>query len=47
MFKRLIATKVDWYTDCYYPLSLRWAQTVRAASSPEKLIFLEAIPNEV
>ncbi|KAH8112810.1 glycoside hydrolase family 5 protein [Phellopilus nigrolimitatus] len=38
--------KVDWYTDFYYPLTLKWAEVVRAASSPDKIVFAEPIPNE-
>ena len=39
--------QIDWYTDFYYPFVNRWAERVRAVSSPEKMVFLEAIPNEV
>ncbi|OCB87310.1 glycoside hydrolase family 5 protein [Sanghuangporus baumii] len=38
--------KVDWYTDFYYPLALKWAERVRTVSSPDKMVFLEPIPNE-
>ncbi|TFY82766.1 hypothetical protein EWM64_g1246 [Hericium alpestre] len=38
--------KVDWYTDFYYPLIHQWTNRVRSASSSEKLVFLEPIPNE-
>ncbi|KAI5119471.1 hypothetical protein M0805_007205 [Coniferiporia weirii] len=38
--------KVDWYTDCYYPFIRKWAEVVRASSSPDKLVFVEPIPNE-
>ena len=39
--------QVEWYTDFYYPLTLKWAETVRSVSSPDKMVFLEPIPNEV
>ncbi|KAF9531115.1 cytoplasmic protein [Crepidotus variabilis] len=38
--------EIDFYADCYYPFSLRWSERVRKASNPDKLVFLEAIPNE-
>ncbi|KAI0697370.1 glycoside hydrolase family 5 protein [Cytidiella melzeri] len=38
--------KIDWYTDYYFPLLERWVERVRGASSNEKFIFVEAIPNE-
>ncbi|KAF9457906.1 glycoside hydrolase [Collybia nuda] len=38
--------KVDWYTDFYYPFLHKWASRVRNASSPDKIVFVEAIPNE-
>ncbi|KIJ98592.1 glycoside hydrolase family 5 protein [Laccaria amethystina LaAM-08-1] len=38
--------KVDWYTDFYYPLLNQWAERVRTITSPDKLIFVEPIPNE-
>ncbi|EJD01855.1 glycoside hydrolase family 5 protein [Fomitiporia mediterranea MF3/22] len=37
---------VDWYTDFYYPVLLKWAERVRAVSSADKMIFTEPIPNE-
>ncbi|KAJ3529087.1 hypothetical protein NMY22_g9143 [Coprinellus aureogranulatus] len=37
---------VDWYTDCYYPLIKRWEQRVRSLAGPNKIAFLEPIPNE-
>ncbi|KAI0033601.1 glycoside hydrolase [Vararia minispora EC-137] len=37
---------VDWYTDCYFPFINRWTNRVRSASSSDKLVFLEPIPNE-
>ncbi|KAJ7178177.1 glycoside hydrolase [Mycena filopes] len=38
--------KIDWYTDFYYPFLHKWAARVRGVSPPEKIIFVEAIPNE-
>ncbi|KAI0069139.1 glycoside hydrolase family 5 protein [Artomyces pyxidatus] len=38
--------KVDWYTDFYYPFIHRWTNRVRSASSSEKHVFVEPIPNE-
>ncbi|GLB39573.1 putative cellulase (glycosyl hydrolase family 5) [Lyophyllum shimeji] len=38
--------KIDWYTDFYYPFLRKWTERVRGASSPEKMIFVEPIPNE-
>ncbi|KAG6908993.1 hypothetical protein DXG01_002482 [Tephrocybe rancida] len=38
--------KVDWYTDFYFPFLGKWTERVRGASAPEKIIFVEAIPNE-
>ncbi|EMD36757.1 glycoside hydrolase family 5 protein [Gelatoporia subvermispora B] len=38
--------KVDWYTDFYYPLVKRWAERVQSVSGSDKLVFVEAIPNE-
>ncbi|TCD69457.1 hypothetical protein EIP91_007583 [Steccherinum ochraceum] len=38
--------KIDWYTDFYYPFLNQWAERVRSSSSPEKMIFVEPIPNE-
>ncbi|KAF5310381.1 hypothetical protein D9611_012086 [Ephemerocybe angulata] len=38
--------QVDWYTDCYYPLAHEWTERVRKLSKPDKIIFLEPIPNE-
>ncbi|KAG5644275.1 hypothetical protein DXG03_008760 [Asterophora parasitica] len=38
--------KIDWYTDFYYPFLGKWTERVRAASSPDKIVFVEAIPNE-
>ncbi|KAE9405555.1 glycoside hydrolase family 5 protein [Gymnopus androsaceus JB14] len=38
--------KIDWYTDFYYPFLNKWAERVRSASSPEKIVFVEMIPNE-
>ena len=39
--------QIDWYTDFYYPFLSRWADRVRAVSDPDKMVFVEAIPNEV
>ena len=39
--------QIDWYTDFYYPFLNKWAERVRSASSPEKIVFVETIPNEV
>lgn len=39
--------QIDWYTDFYYPFLNRWADIVRSASEEKKLVFVEAIPNEV
>ena len=38
--------QIDWYTDFYYPFMNKWAEYVRSASSTEKIIFVEMIPNE-
>ncbi|KAH8103836.1 glycoside hydrolase family 5 protein [Cristinia sonorae] len=38
--------KVDWYTDFYYPFLNQWADRVRKVSNPEKIVFVEPIPNE-
>ncbi|KAF8633873.1 hypothetical protein AX15_001204 [Amanita polypyramis BW_CC] len=37
---------MDWYTDFYYPFLKQWASRVRRLSSPDKIIFVEPIPNE-
>lgn len=42
-----IGLQVDWYTDFYYPFLKTWSSRVRNVSAPGKLIFTEAIPNEV
>ncbi|KAJ7614127.1 glycoside hydrolase [Roridomyces roridus] len=42
----LTGDKVDWYTDFYYPFLHKWVDRVRSVSPPEKLVFVEAIPNE-
>lgn len=39
--------KVDWYEDFFYPFVKRWAEMVREVTGPEKLVFVEPIPNEV
>ncbi|KAI0321523.1 glycoside hydrolase family 5 protein, partial [Amylostereum chailletii] len=38
--------KVEWYGDFYYPFINTWTNRVRSASSSDKLVFLEPIPNE-
>ncbi|KAH8827138.1 glycoside hydrolase family 5 protein [Flagelloscypha sp. PMI_526] len=38
--------KIDWYSDFYYPFVQKWADRVRKITSPDKLVFLEPIPNE-
>ncbi|KDQ56751.1 glycoside hydrolase family 5 protein [Jaapia argillacea MUCL 33604] len=38
--------KIDWYTDFYYPFVSKWANSVRRGVAKDKLVFLEAIPNE-
>ncbi|KAH9834996.1 glycoside hydrolase superfamily [Rhodofomes roseus] len=38
--------KVDWYEDFFYPFVNRWAEVVRGATSPDKLVLAEPIPNE-
>ncbi|KAF8630871.1 hypothetical protein AX17_005230 [Amanita inopinata Kibby_2008] len=38
--------QIDWYTDFYYPFLRQWASRVRRVSSPDKLVFVESIPNE-
>jgi hypothetical protein len=40
------AFQIDWYTDFYYPFLHEWAVRVRA-TCPDKLFFVEGIPNEV
>jgi hypothetical protein len=39
--------QVDFYDDFYFPFLQKWSNRVRAASSPEKFVFVEVIPNEV
>nr|GAT45946.1 predicted protein [Mycena chlorophos] len=39
-------TAVDWYTDFYFPFLRKWGAKMREVSAPEKLAFVEAIPNE-
>lgn len=39
--------QIDWYTDFYFPFLRRWTDRVRSVSSPKKIVFVEAIPNEV
>lgn len=43
----LHVVQIDWYTDFYYPFIQKWAGVVRSVSSPDKIVFTEAIPNEV
>ncbi|KAL9709181.1 hypothetical protein Ac2012v2_007536 [Leucoagaricus gongylophorus] len=38
--------KIEWYTDCYYPFMKKWAERVLHASTLDKILFVEAIPNE-
>ncbi|KAF8237581.1 glycoside hydrolase family 5 protein [Tricholoma matsutake] len=38
--------KIDWYVDFYFPFLHKWADRVRAVSAPDKIVFVEAIPNE-
>ena len=38
--------KIDWYTDCYFPLAKRWSEQVRKVL-PDVIVFLEPIPNQV
>ena len=38
--------KIDWYTNCYFPLVKKWSERVRKVS-PDILVFLEPIPNQV
>ncbi|KAK1234221.1 hypothetical protein PQX77_002572 [Marasmius sp. AFHP31] len=42
----LSGDKVDWYTDFFYPFLNKWADRVRKVSPPEKMVFVEVIPNE-
>ncbi|PPQ71478.1 hypothetical protein CVT25_013388 [Psilocybe cyanescens] len=39
-------SKIDWYTDMYYPLANKWSERIRRASSDSKIVFLEPLPNE-
>ncbi|SJL04792.1 uncharacterized protein ARMOST_08162 [Armillaria ostoyae] len=39
--------KVDWYDDFFYLFIHKWEQGVRGIVSPEKILFIEVIPNEV
>jgi hypothetical protein len=38
---------VDWNNDFYYPFVKKWSEMVRTVVGQDKLIFTEAIPNEV
>ncbi|KAJ7118441.1 glycoside hydrolase [Mycena crocata] len=42
----LTGESIDWYTDFYYPFLHKWVERVRGVSPPEKIVFVEAIPNE-
>jgi hypothetical protein len=46
-FIKLCLEQIDFYVDFYYPFALKWSERVRKLTSPDKLVFLEAIPNEV
>jgi hypothetical protein len=37
---------IDWYTDFYFPVLKRWASRIRQRVGTEKIVFVEAIPNE-
>lgn len=39
--------QVDWYSDFYYPFLKRWGERIRSITSADKLVFSEAIPNDV
>jgi len=47
LFEVLTFNQIEWYMDCYYPLMKKWAERVLQASTPDKILFVEAIPNEV
>ncbi|TBU47753.1 glycoside hydrolase family 5 protein [Dichomitus squalens] len=38
--------EIDWYSDFYFPFLNKWAERVRSASSADKVVLCEAIPNE-
>ncbi|KAI0703877.1 glycoside hydrolase family 5 protein [Cerioporus squamosus] len=38
--------EIDWYIDFFYPFVNKWAERVRAASNPDKIVLCEPIPNE-
>ncbi|ESK91213.1 glycoside hydrolase family 5 protein [Moniliophthora roreri MCA 2997] len=42
----MTGAKIDWYTDFYYPFLKKWTERVRRVSPPEKIVFVEVIPNE-
>ncbi|KAJ7291517.1 glycoside hydrolase superfamily [Mycena rebaudengoi] len=42
----LTGEKIDWYTDFYFPFLHKWVDRMRSVSPPEKIMFVEAIPNE-
>ncbi|KAF8595793.1 glycoside hydrolase family 5 protein [Ceratobasidium sp. AG-I] len=39
--------EVDWHQDFFYPFVARWAERVHALTGGKKMLFLEAIPNEL
>lgn len=39
--------QVEWHRDFFYPFVGRWAERVHALTGGKKMVFLEAIPNEV
>ncbi|KAK7680349.1 hypothetical protein QCA50_016589 [Cerrena zonata] len=47
-FKRhpMSGKDVDWYNDFYFPFLSRWADRVRGVAGEQKMVFVEAIPNE-
>ncbi|KAK7052960.1 hypothetical protein VNI00_004280 [Paramarasmius palmivorus] len=42
----MTGAQIDWYTDFYYPFLNKWTERVRRVSSPQKMVFVEVIPNE-
>jgi len=42
-----LPAQIDWHTDFYYPFLHKWANRIRKITSEEKIVFVEAIPNEV
>lgn len=43
----LTGKAVDWYNDHYFPFLSKWAERVREVAAKDKMVFVEAIPNEV